>query len=443
MNGSNSGHDTSSLLVRLTNIYTGFMLSGFILWPGMDGYVSIQQAKIGLFKSLTCGYFLILILLTAELLLIGRLKLQQMRSRKTTWTQRFVFLYWLISVVSTLLSEYRNEALLGMSRDEGLLTITLYCVAFLCVSVLAKPGQWLGWLLCGTMAIFDGVCLLQIAKQNPFGLFPAGMNYYDANKLFSGVYLGTTGNAGLTAALLCLTLPLLLGFAWKAKTPFCRIAILPAALNLVVLYLSRIQAGLLGVALGMLLALPVVLGHGKYRRWALIFAVGVLLCVFVMILFFPGESGLAYEIHQILQGNFDPDFGNGRIHIWREVLRRVPDNPWFGTGPDTMQAYDVPGLSWTHANSGAEVPLMIDIAHNEYLNILFHQGIFALAAYLAALETTAGKWIQNRRPVAAVLGTSVLCYSIQAFFSIGMSAASGPFWVVWALLESELQKMEV
>jgi len=92
-------------------------------------------------------------------------------------------------------------------------------------------------------------------------------------------------------------------------------------------------------------------------------------------------------------------------------------------------------------DKGVELVAEIDTAHNEYLNILFHQGIFALLAYLAALGIAAAKWIKhgNTAPAAAACGASVLCYCIQAFFGISMFLTAPFYWITLGLLDGALR----
>ena len=86
---------------------------------------------------------------------------------------------------------------------------------------------------------------------------------------------------------------------------------------------------------------------------------------------------------------------------------------------------------------GGTIVAQIDVAHNEYLNILYHQGIFALAAYLGALAAAAKKWLRDsgRNALVAVLGTMLLCYGIQAFFSFSMVMTAPYFYLTLALFD--------
>ena len=79
----------------------------------------------------------------------------------------------------------------------------------------------------------------------------------------------------------------------------------------------------------------------------------------------------------------------------------------------------------------------IDMAHNDYMNILFHQGVFALVVYAAALVLSARNWLRYapHSVEAAALGSAVLCYCIQVFFSFSLYVVAPYFWIMLAFLE--------
>ena len=59
------------------------------------------------------------------------------------------------------------------------------------------------------ISLFDILCLVQLAGSNPFGLYAAGDNYYHTAFGSAETNIGTVGNTGLAAGLLCMVLPLL------------------------------------------------------------------------------------------------------------------------------------------------------------------------------------------------------------------------------------------
>ena len=430
----------------LTDLLLGCAFSWFILWTGTQGFEAIQSAKYDLFLLLFGGYLALMTLFTVELMAVRKMRPPKAQTlwKKASAVQKTVVLFWMFSVVSTALSPHISKALLGMSRGEGLLTITIYCGCFLCVSVYGRWKRWHSWLLGGTMTVYVIICLLQLNGGNPLGLYPDGVNYFDANVAYSGIYLGTTGNADLTAALLCLIIPLLWIMILRGKEKWRWLLLMPAVLCVLVLRKLDVQAGLVGIAVGTLFSIPVVLPVQK--KWKKVLAVGVaLLIVFGLWSVWTTDHvwGTVYEFSQLMHGNWDDHFGNGRIYIWRQVLEQIPENLWFGTGPDTMGAAEIRGFSRYNSVLGVELPYIVDTAHNEYLNILFHQGIFALLAYVGALFVSAYRWIKysGKSGFAAACGGAVLCYCVQAFFGFSMCASAGLFWLVWALLERETNKI--
>lgn len=420
----------------LNTIFLFFASTFFILWPGTMGYGAIVEAKFSAFLWIFGGYILCTLILGLEQCLIGTAKFPTPAAiwKKSSWTQRLVILYWLLTVVSTVVSPYREEALLGMSRQEGLLTISIYCGVFLCLSATAKPKPWLLYAFGATMTLEAILCLIQMQGHNPFGLFPEGLTYLDANIAYAGVYLGTMGNADLMGALLALAVPIFWVGILQLECKLRYLLLIPLMLCTAVLIQMNVQAALAGVIVGGLLALPVVLL--KHKKLTLMLVLAVFLGGLLFSLFTRAETGTLYELGQVLRGNWEDNFGNGRVYIWKNVLQALPDRLFFGTGPDTMAAAGFAGFPFYIEETGSTMTLMVDIAHNEYLNVAYHQGLFALLAWLAALGCSAWKWIKHKNTASAILGAAILCYCIQAFFCFSMCPTASLMWLVWGLLDT-------
>ncbi len=155
----------------------------------------------------------------------------------------------------------------------------------------------------------------------------------------------------------------------------------------------------------------------------------------VGIYFYPAQSGMLYEVHEILHGRAQDKFGSSRIYIWRNVLKAVPGHILLGTGPDTMGK--ALGLNFYRYNDAGEVTLTvsIDCAHNEYLNMLTNNGIFALVCYLGALAYAAYIWFKGQESDRkCIAGAAVLGYCAQAFFGIAQFITSAFLWLALAAL---------
>ena len=422
------------MVQKLTKIYSYLMLTVFPLWCGFGGYRTIVDAKYPLFLLL-CGLYAA----AMALLTLRTLPTPAALWRSASWTQRLIAVYLLFTWLSAFFSPFFPETLVGVSRHEGALMITLYCLCFLFVSVYGKAERGMLCALSVTVLLLCILCICQLHGGNPLSLYPAGTTYFDANTAYPGTYLGTIGNVDLVAAFLCLVIPIFWVALLLSRGKWRWWLLLPLIAALYVLLKMWVLAGIVGVFGGALLALPMLCSDTRLRRCvALSLCIGFIAALLVLWRFDFG--GTLHELHELLRGNFDGSFGSGRIHIWRSVLREIPSHLWFGTGPDTMLRASLPPFERFDAARGVTIVAQIDVAHNEFLNILFHQGIFALLAYLGALLSAAVRCLRSHSTITAALGVAVLCWCVQAFFGFSMFLTTPLFFLALALLERELSE---
>lgn len=428
--------------------YLALLLTVFLFYTGTEGFQNIQASKFGAFRLLCGGYVVLMAVCGVESVLVGARKFPHPRAlwKKSSWTQRFAVFYPLITWVSAFCSPYFPETVWGVSRHEGAMTISLYCACFLLVSVFGKADLRLLWIFAASATLFGLLCAAQLLGMNPFGLYPEGYTYFDAYTAYSGAYLGTLGNVDLAAAFLCLAVPVLWVSLCRLQSAWKWALLLPLALLLFVLVKSSVLAGLVGVGVGAALSLPLAFPWGKKARrrcWLALLALG--LGAVALLFFVDFGSGLFHELHQLLHGRPDDAFGSGRLYIWKNVLRRLSLHPLLGTGPDTMLYWKIDPFTRYDPRLGGNIVSQIDIAHNEYLNVLGQQGLLAFLAYLGLLVCGLGKWFRDRgkNPKAAVLGSAALAYCIQAFFGFSVCITAPFFWAALALLEKETRNDQI
>ena len=213
---------------------------------------------------------------------------------------------------------------------------------------------------------------------------------------------------------------------------------MPLLLSTALLFLEKVQAGILGVFAGLLLSLPLVCRLDRKKRCAVYAMISVAVLVFLAAIYCAGAQllGSLHELSQIMHGNFDDNYATGRLYIWKNTLPLVPEHIILGGGPDTLSMRLDAGFSRFNEAIGQTVTSSIDAAHNEYLNVLVDQGIIALIFYTAALLALAWHWIRksDRRPVAAVCGSAILAYCIQAFFGISCLVSAPYLWIVVGIM---------
>lgn len=424
--------------ILVTDGYLLLMATVFPLWFHKGGLTDISKAKANFFLILSAVYLFSLLFLFLGDLLHGRIRFSSVISavKRSSWPQRFILFYLLFTLLSALLSDYGSVVWLGGNRNEGALCIAAYCLVFLCVSSFFVPNPVLLWGFGASVTVFCFISILQIFGWNPLGLFP---EIGAANPFlhYSASFLGTIGNIDSVATFFCIAIPIFWVALLRLSGRLRFLLGVPLLLCLCLLWKISVAAGILGVGLGALLSLPVVLPVGakvkKYMAWGIaLLLVGCLAGAFFLDL--PQEE--LHELHEILHGNFKNSYGSGRIFIWRRVLENFGDHIWFGTGPDTLSLTGVGERQLFNAAGEVVRVKLYDAVHNEYLNILYHQGIFALTAYLGALVCSAVHWLKNaaKDGVCAFLGAAALAYCIQAFFGISQPITAPYFWCVLAML---------
>ncbi len=147
--------------------------------------------------------------------------------------------------------------------------------------------------------------------------------------------------------------------------------------------------------------------------------------------FYDFKSGMLYEIHEILHGNFEDDFGTYRIFLWKRTFGIFPEFPILGSGPDSF----VIRFMAKYTNDVAAIgPLTLnDTAANVYLTMLINVGVVGLGTYLAFIIVQLKKGIKNINEYSAILLISIVCYLVQDCFNLSVVIVTPVFWLLMAL----------
>ena len=413
----------------LTDKYISLMLLVFPLWTGPQGYAAITRAKFLLFALLTGAY------------LAGALAcalLERAKPRRPSAAQWAALAFMAAACLSAALSPYGSATLLGAGRYDGLLTLLLYGGSFLAVSSFGEWKKYYVYLLALSASLCSLLAIPQLLGANPLGLYPAGLNYFDANVRYTGEFLGTIGNTNLLAAFYCLCIPL---FAWQALTGRRRrerLLLIPAALCLGVLIASRVASGLVAMAAAVVVLVPYYVNYARHspRLTALAAAAMAALCAagLAAVYLYPGQSGTLYELSQLLHGRVDDSFGSSRVAIWRECLRLVGESPLTGGGPDTLTLRTELNFSRMVEETGATLTTHVDNAHCEMLGYLVNLGVLGLAPYLFLCYVNLRRFFTASGGAPAALGGALGCYLVQSLFGLGLCLVVPLVWIYMGLI---------
>lgn len=403
---------------RISLLYVWTLLSVFALFLPYGGYERMMEGKYVCFLLLTVGY----------LAALG--PVLPLRPPRLTPLRLCAAAYLLLGALSTALSPYRAQALLGGTRREGLLTLALYVLCFWALSGTLRSERRLLAVTAVSAVLCDVLALAQMAGFNPLYLYPVGLNYWDGDREYAGFFAGTSGNIDFTAFLLALDACVLAFAAVRERLWQPVPAVLLTLFTLLRLGVAEAWAGLVFAAVwGLALLFP------SRRRTMLLVSAVLTAVVLLLLSCYTGGSETLSQAARLLHGEWDGSFGSGRVAIWRDCMALIREHPLLGGGPDTLYLRGVEPFTWLR--DGKPVPVDITAAHNEYLNIWVNQGVLSLAAYLGLLLGSLLRCFRRcTEPRFAVCGGGLLCYAAMAMFSVSTCITAPFVWLLLALVQS-------
>ncbi len=263
----------------ITDVFLCIMLLVFPLLFGPKGYVNLTEVKYIFFKWSTLVYLVVMVLLVAKLILVGKSREIIRRLHRPSITQTCILAYVLFCCISAAISKFGSYVWIGAGRYEGLSTILLYTALFLSVSYFGRFKKWHLYLIGIVILTNASLGFLQYAGLNPLMLFPKGYTFHDAFILYAGKFMGTLGNIDLLSAYLSLTIPLL--YVYYVLHEKSNLLLIPFAVGLFILLLSGVSAGLVGIGLGISITIPIASNSKQSMKKTLIAGSLAALCVAV------------------------------------------------------------------------------------------------------------------------------------------------------------------
>lgn len=253
------------------------------------------------------------------------------------------------------------------------------------------------------------------------------------NPNFYGTYLVLTMGIGMGLFLLA-----------TEKKPIIMLGIILTFMTSVLLY-TNTRSAWIGLALvALFYTLTIVRVQKQWKRWGLLlFAMGIMAIVI------NASEGSRYlgkifitfeESSDLLDDGFTGHEGSSRFIIWQKDLTILDDYFWIGSGVDTH------GIVYPATPDELEEyfnnrTIMVDKAHNEYLQIAVTIGVPALLIYLMLLIKIirqARKSLRlansHQQMLLYVLFAVIAGYLVQAIFNISVVSVAPFFWMLLGLL---------
>ena len=318
-----------------------------------------------------------------------------MKIHKAHW---ILLTFWGINVISTVASPFfrKYNIFVGIGRAEGLISITLYCLSFLNITLFGNFKKRYIIYFAISSILINTISILQYIGFNPFNMYKDGIGTHNVS------FIGTIGNVDFVSALYCilLTVPMAAYVFLEDNTKFEKtIFLISIYMGFFILEVLDVLSGAVALAGTLVLTAPYIITNNKRLSRMLIVGSMILLgyftnitinptyyyslgnlklefqinaisitllavsaifiilskllkrseydisknkkiiktmyglmiaatiLVITVIFFYNFQSGFLHEIHEILHGNLDDDFGTYRLFLWKRSLTLVKDYP--------------------------------------------------------------------------------------------------------------------
>ena len=289
--------------------------------PLGGGYDVIAAGKHGLFLALYIAFLLVM----GEQKLVSGQKLSAYRKKPDVFSC-FLLAYLFFTAVSALFSPYPGT-FLGNARYEGVLTIGLYVFSTILLARNLRVKKWMLQASGAAAALLCLMGLIQLAGWNPFGLYPQGMDFYDAGKLYMGQFWSTVGNVNLCAAILSAAAGAFAAASIRGRGKMDWLFLVPLCLAVFSIVELDSEAGMVAL-IGGLVLLPPFLGLDGKSLPRLPIAYGAVLLALAAsaaIRFYDGGVSLSFGTRALALGLGGAALAASGLLLGRaDRLRNVP-----------------------------------------------------------------------------------------------------------------------
>ena len=361
--------------------------------------------------------------------------------------------YLSAAILSTIFSIHVSLSLNGDPlRMEGLYTVLAYVALVFLFLNQVKTEELVGKLFC---ALIIGATLVSLyALVQYFGFDPTEHFYYRYWRRGPGVG-STIGNPNFLGKYLVLIIPVLFALCLKKDTPKRSLL---TGLSLAVCFAALIatftRASWLSIIIGLSLFLVIAFrnnllkGTGKRIMFVTILFLGI-------VLFFnfyaPDESkqtAASFKRKEsggvVKRSVSTVEFKGGRgiatrMYVWEKAFSLIRERPWFGYGLETFPiAFQKYNRDYTKRFNDF---IVVDRAHNNYIDTAFAVGIIGLGSYCAVILTFLAylyslvKQANDSTRKLFYLGifSGYCAYLINDLFIFSVVSVSPTFWSVMGL----------
>ncbi len=336
----------------------------------------------------------------------------------------------ILAIISTCFAKNISVSIFGFRNwNEGLLSLlTYYSLFSLSTFIKNKDKEFIM-----NMLLFLGVFQVFYGLFQVLGIFES---VHDGTRYAGGL----VGNSMFFGTQNVLWLALSIGLYSFSSNRNYIIYIFIFSLGI---FLSGSMSAVVGTG-GVILSYIIYLLYLKYKRnevkpylkkltiVLISLFISLIVGTFINHLLFEDIKEMIFQLFNITVNKEVMDnYGTNRIYIWKNVLKVVPKHLLHGVGIDCF-AYAFPkGLLLP-----SSILLLVDKAHNEFLQILLTQGIFALLTYISFLLIiikNCTKKLVKENYIKMALFLAIIGYLTQSCFNISVITVAPLFYIILGL----------
>lgn len=407
-------------------MYWFILLFPLLIFPwGIERYYTLPKF-----------YYLELFVLITWLSIIIKRRTWEINLKKPYLSlELIVFLFLILIGLSTIFSVNQYVSIYGRhGRHEGLLAFLCYGSVLL-FSYKLIPYKKLEKVIPGMAIVSIIVSIYGIFQHYYLDFLPRSPVNYKTNRSYA-FFDNPNFFGSYLVIVIMLTIVLFLNARNRGHSVFYLITI---CISYIALIFSGTRSGWLGVFFGVLFISCFVILKRKYlwKKWAILISAWVILFFGINAIengsYFARMNTMLSDSYKVVTDKSTGKEGSHRLIIWKKSFPLVKDYFWLGSGPDTFDRV-FPNDEEKRKFFGE---MIVDKAHNEYLQIAVTLGVPALLTYLYLLFIVLRnaflalrKADEQKKIVLYGLISCIFGYLVQAFFNISTVPVAPLFWAL-------------
>lgn len=357
--------------------------------------------------------------------------------------------YTLSVIVSTFLSICPEISIKGdVLRYETIFTLFSYVTVVVLFSNIVKREQEFHFMI---KALLFSTSLISLYAVIQYAGFNPTEHFLPEARQTEHRVGSTIGNPNFLGKFLVLVLPLYIFYFFRSDSNKIKFYFATGFfLSFLALIFTFTRGSWLGFGAGMVFLFFIV-PDGKLvsNKTKKILAVSLILfcTVFSAGLYFAEDnaknnSSFFPMIKFKIRSSFDFEKGMGsatRLFLWKSAVDLILEKPVFGYGPDT-HVMAMRKINLDYCRKFKDV-VIIDRAHNNYLDMAIGRGLFGLAAYLSVIcvfmiwlwKTMKNERENSRKILLCCIISAFFGYLINDLFIFSVVSVSPTFWSLMGL----------